>query len=135
MPLMEQRSRLAMLIGRTFVGLSFIVFGLDKLHDVGGVTRYIGTRLPLAPFVFWLAVAIEAGLGFLLISGFLVRPIALFFAMYCLFTTFAFHLPITDGLSLDHFFTNFVMAGGFLYIYAASTVSWTTTEEEKVGLR
>ena len=130
----ERTSQLAMAVGRIVMGLCFMVYGIEKLWAIDSTVAYIGARLPFAPFVFWLAVVIEAGIGALIVIGYMTRMLALFLAFYCAFLAIvfhtellalAFHVPIAvrDAKSLatpigDHFYSNMMIAAGFLCLFA-----------------
>lgn len=113
------RAQTSIGIGRIVMGLCFLYYGISKLFFIPGTIAFVGTKLPLAPAVFWLAVVIEVGGGLLLVLGIKTRWLAAWFAFYCCFTAVVFHfVPENRGL-LDHFFENFALAGGFLVLMAA----------------
>jgi putative oxidoreductase len=103
---------------RLVMGVCFLVFGLDKLWDINGTTAFVGSKLPFAPFVFWLAVVIEAGSGALMIIGYKTRWVALFLTFYCGFLAVLFHTNFAEPHVIDHFFSNIMMIAAFLYLFA-----------------
>jgi putative oxidoreductase len=109
---------------RIVMGGAFVYFGLTKLIAVQGITSFIGSKLPMPSFVFWLAVVIEAGGGALLVLGYQTRVLAGWFAFYCVFTAVVFHTNFAAMPVRDHFFSNLVMAAGFLYMMAAGPGLW-----------
>ncbi|HEY3920228.1 MAG TPA: DoxX family protein [Stellaceae bacterium] len=111
-------------IARIVMGLCFIYYGISKLWFISGTIAFVGTRLPAPAFVFWLAVAIETGCGLLLILGYATRWIAAWLAFYCCFTAVVFHFVPENRPVLDHFFENFALAGGFLYVMIAGPGAW-----------
>ncbi|HXQ49749.1 MAG TPA: DoxX family protein [Stellaceae bacterium] len=113
-----------MAVARIVMGGSFLYFGLTKLIAINGIIGYVGTKLPFPTFVFWLAVVIENGLGLLLVLGLKTRWAAGFFVFYCLFTAFVFHTNFASMPMRDHFFSNVVMAAGFLYLLAVGPGAW-----------
>ena len=133
--LSPQSSAMVVGFGRIMMGLCFFVFGIEKLWAVGATTQFIATRLPFAPAVFWLAVFIEAGFGALLTVGLGTRRLAAFFAFYCVFLAIVYHTgllalfghtygtaPQTAVLARpigDHFYSNMMIAGGFLCLLVA----------------
>jgi putative oxidoreductase len=111
-------------LARIAMGISFLYFGISKLWAITGTIGFVGSKLPLAPFVFWLAVVLEAGLGLLLVIGYETRRIGAFLAFYCVFTAVVFHTNFANRLQMDHFFSNIVMAAGFLYLFANGPGRW-----------
>jgi putative oxidoreductase len=111
-------------VARVVMGGCFVYYGTTKLLAIQGITSFIGSKLPVPSFVFWLAVVIETGGGALLVLGYRTRWIAGWFAFYCLFTAAVFHTNFASMPIRDHFFSNLVMAGGFLYMLAAGPGLW-----------
>jgi len=107
-----------MATARIVMGLSFLYFGLSKLWAVNGIIGFVGSKLPLPGFVFWLAVVLETGCGLLLVLGYKTRWVAAFLAFYCVFTAVVFHTNFAVMPIRDHFFANLVMAAGFLFLFA-----------------
>jgi putative oxidoreductase len=112
--------RTAAIIGtaRIVMGLCFVYYGVSKLFFIRGTIAFIATRLPLPGFVFWLSVAIEAGGGLLLTLGVKSRWLAAWYAFYCVFTALVFHTNFANRFTMDHFFENIALAGGFLCLMA-----------------
>jgi putative oxidoreductase len=114
----DGRAQAMIAVGRITMGVCFVVFGLTKLLGIGGTIGMISTKLPFPAFVFWLAVAIETGLGLCLVLGYKARYAAAFFAFYVVFIGFVFHGQPLDRAQRDQALKNFVIAGGFLVIAA-----------------
>jgi putative oxidoreductase len=66
----------------------------------------------------WVAIAVEILGGLGIVLGFKTRWVAAVLALWCLFTAFAFHLPLGDPGNIAEVFKNMVAAGGLLYIAA-----------------
>jgi putative oxidoreductase len=103
---------------RITMGACFVVYGLSKLKFIDGTTAFVGTKLPFPSLVFWLAVVLETGLGFLMVIGYATRWAACYFAFHCVFTAFVFHTNFASRPQFDHFFANVALAAGLLYIVA-----------------
>ena len=127
---MEASSNAAKLLARIFMGGSFVIFGAEKFWDVGGTVAYIGSKLPLANIVFWMAILIEIGFGILVIVGYRTRWVALFLAFYCAFTTVVFHFDFSGPRQIDHFLVNLVMSGAFLYLFASGPGAYAIEKQE-----
>jgi len=109
-----------MAVARIAMGLAFLYFGLSKLLAIDGIIGFIGTKLPMPTLVFWLAFVIETGCGLLLVLGYKTRWVAAWLAFYCVVpTALVFHTNFAVMPVRDHFFSNLVMAAGFLYLFAA----------------
>lgn len=108
-----------MAIARIAMGICYLYYGLSKFLAVNGIIAFIGSKLPMPTFVFWLAVVLETGCGVLLVLGYKTRWVAAWLAFYCVFTAVVFHTNFAALPIRDHFFANIVMAAGFLYLFAA----------------
>jgi putative oxidoreductase len=64
----------------------------------------------------WPAAAWEYAAGALLLVGFLVRPVSVLLAGWCLLTAAIFHTKFSDLDQLMNFFKNVTMAAGFLIL-------------------
>jgi putative oxidoreductase len=103
--------------GRVLIGGIFVMSGLSKLGTYGGITAAISAAgLPFAPLGFVVAIAVEIGLGSLLLVGFRVRPVALALAAWCVVTAMFFHRNFADQNMMIHFLKNLMIAGGLLQI-------------------
>jgi putative oxidoreductase len=111
-------------VARIIMGGAFLYFGLTKLIAIQGIIGFVGSKLPMPTVVFWLAVVIETGGGALLVIGYKTRWLAAWFAFYCVFTAVIFHTNFAVMPVRDHFFSNLVMAAGFLYMLAAGPGLW-----------
>ena len=72
--------------------------------------------LPFAPLGFAVAIAVEIGLGLLLLVGYQARPVALLLAGWCVVTAIFFHRNFADQNMMIHFLKNLMIAGGLLQI-------------------
>ena len=103
--------------GRFLIGAIFMLSGFGKLTTYGATTAAISSvGLPLAPLGFVVAVAVELGLGALLLIGYRVRPVALLLAIWCVVTAIFFHRNFADQNMFIHFMKNLMIAGGLLQI-------------------
>jgi putative oxidoreductase len=119
-------------VARIVMGLAFLYYGLSKLLAINGIIGFVGTKLPFPTFVFWLAVVIEVGTGALLVIGLKTKWVAAWLAFYCVFTAVVFHSNFAAMPVRDHFFSNLVMAAGFLYLLAAGPGAWAMDNERSV---
>ena len=103
--------------GRVLIGGIFVLSGLTKLASYGGTTAAISAvGLPFAPLGFVVAIAVEIGLGSLLLIGYRARPTALALAIWCGVTAIFFHRNFADQNMMIHFMKNMMIAGGLLQI-------------------
>jgi putative oxidoreductase len=114
----EQSSQLVVAAARIVMGACFMFYGISKLFAIAGITGFIASKLPFAPVVFWLAVVLETGLGFLLLIGYASRWAAGYLAFHCVFTAAVFHTNFGNMPQRDHFVANLILAAGFLYVMA-----------------
>lgn len=114
----------AALFGRILISLLFIVAGFGKLNGLDSTEQYIqsvglpaGLALPTAIF--------EIIGGLLILVGFLVRPMALLFAGFCIATTVLFHNDLADQTQVVAGLKNLAIAGGFLCLFAYGNVAYS----------
>jgi putative oxidoreductase len=62
------------------------------------------------------AVAVEIGLGMLLLLGWRARPVAAALVLWCILTAVIFHRNFADQNMMIHFLKNLMIAGGLLQI-------------------
>ena len=114
---MADNTRYLPAIGRILVGGIFAMSGLTKVSAYAATTASItAAGLPLAPLGWAVALAVEIGLGLLLLLGWRVRPVAAALALWCLATAVFFHRDFTDQNMMIHFLKNLMIAGGLLQI-------------------
>jgi putative oxidoreductase len=114
---MKDNTKYLPLAGRILIGGIFVMSGLSKLGAYGGTTAAISAAgLPFAPLGFAVAIAVEIGLGFLLLIGYRARPTALTLAIWCVVTAIFFHRNFGDQNMFIHFLKNLMIAGGLLQI-------------------
>jgi putative oxidoreductase len=114
---MKDTTQYLPLAGRILIGGIFVMSGLSKLGTYGGiVTAIAAAGLPFAPLGFAVAIAVEIGLGFLLLIGYRTRPVALVLAIWCVVTAIFFHRNFADQNMFIHFLKNLMIAGGLLQI-------------------
>jgi putative oxidoreductase len=112
--------------GRLLIGGIFLMSGLSKIPAYAGISAAISSAgLPLAPLGFVIALAVEIGLGLLLLVGYRTRPAALGLAIWCVVTAIFFHRNFADQTVMIHFLKNLMIAGGLLQVvhFGAGPVS------------
>ena len=118
-------------LGRALIALLFIPAGLTKWAGFTGTAGYIASMGVPFPFVSaGLAVAIEVGLGLLLLVGLQTRWAALGLAFFTVVITFIFHpfwgIPAEMVMSQQQaFFKNIAAVGGLLSIAAWGAGAWS----------
>jgi putative oxidoreductase len=119
-------------VGRVLIGGIFIFSGLGKLGSYAGTTAAItAVGLPFAPLGFVVAIAVEIGVGFLLLVGYRARFAALILAVRCVVTAIFFHRDFASQNMLTHFLKNMMIAGGLLQIahFGAGRLSMDKRED------
>ena len=130
---MTGRTRYLPAIGRILIGGIFAMSGLTKIPAYAATTGMIeAAGLPLAPLGAVIAIAVEVGLGLLLVIGWRVRPVAAALVVWCFLTAVFFHRNFADQNMMIHFLKNLMIAGGLLQIVhfgagAFSLDAWRTT--------
>jgi putative oxidoreductase len=102
----------------------FIPVGFGKLTGFAGTVGYIrSVGLPLPEVGAVIAIAVELGLGLLLLIGWKARWAAFIMAIFTMVTGVFFHnywaAPAGQAMMQQiHFFKNVAIAGGLLFIPA-----------------
>ena len=114
---MKDNTQYLPLAGRALIGGLFVLSGVGKLGSYAGITAAISSvGLPFAPLGFAVTLAVEIGLGFLLLIGYRARPVAVALAIWCVVTAIFFHRNFADQNMFIHFMKNLMIAGGLLQI-------------------
>ena len=112
------------LVARELIAALFIPAGIAKLTNFAGTVGYIASAgLPLPQVAAVVAIAVELGLGLLLLAGFKTRWVALALAVFTLAASFGFHhywsMP-ADKVMVNQlmFFKNLAIVGGLLAFWS-----------------
>lgn len=110
------------LIGRSLIGLLFLVAGIMKAMNIAATTAY-KTRLgfPMPELFAYLSTLIEVGGGILLIIGWQTRRVAWFLVLYVLIATGAAHRfweydAAQRANQINHFLKNLAISGGLMFV-------------------
>ena len=110
---MTDNTRYSPAIGRMLIGGIFAMSGLTKAFAYTATTAMIAAAgLPLPPLGWVVALAVEIGLGALLLLGWRVRPVAAALVLWCFVTALIFHRDFADQNMMIHFLKNLLIAGG-----------------------
>ncbi len=116
---MANFERYAPAVGRLLLIALFFVSGVGKLTAPAATKAYIaGMGLPFPDLAYWLAVAVELGLGALFLLGFQTRLAAAALALYSISTAVLFHHDLGNQAQMLHFLKDIAIAGGFLQVAA-----------------
>lgn len=116
---MDAANRYLPALGRLFLGLLFILAGLNKIAAPDAMQAYIASAgLPLPFLAYIVAIIVEVGGGILILVGYQTRFVALAMAAFSIVTALAFHTKFGDQAQLTNFFKNIAIAGGFLQVAA-----------------
>jgi putative oxidoreductase len=125
------------LIGRVLIALLFIPAGFGKIAGFAGAAGYIASKgVPFPEICAAIAIAVELGLGLLLLVGFQTRWAALGIAFFTLVITFIFHnywgVPADQVMMQKQaFFKNIAVVGGLLTIAAWGAGRWSIDGQTK----
>jgi putative oxidoreductase len=128
-----------LLIGRSLVGVLFLVAGIRKLIAIAGTAAYF-TKLgfPMPEVMTWLSVVIEIGGGLLLIAGWQTRRISWFLILYVAIAIAMAHRfwefdAAQYGNQLNHFLKNLAVIGALLYIVVFGPGRYSVDERQGAG--
>lgn len=114
------------LIGRVLLALLFVPAGFSKIGGFAGTAGFIASKgVPLPEVAAAMAIAVELGLGLLLLAGFKTRWAALGIAAFTLVITFIFHAFWADATQAQAFFKNIAVVGGLLTVVAWGPGAWS----------
>lgn len=111
---------IAALLGRLLIAFLFVPAGFGKIMGFSGVVGYIASKgVPLPEVCAAIAVAVELGLGLLLVVGWQARWAALGIALFTLAITPIFHnywaVPEAQmAMQKLNFTKNLAIVGGLL---------------------
>jgi putative oxidoreductase len=98
---------------RLLMALLFLVSATTKVTEKAAIQAYM-QAYGVPEMLVWPAAAWEYAAGALLLVGFLLRPVSVLLAGWCLLTAAIFHTKFSDLDQLMNFFKNMTMAAGFL---------------------
>lgn len=119
------------LLGRILLAWLFIPAGWGKIAGFAGVTGYIASKgVPLPEVAAALAIAVELGLGILLLIGWQARWAALGLAIFVAVITPIFHnfWAVPDAQKMmqsQAFWKNLAVIGGLLFVHAFGPGGWS----------
>ena len=118
------------LAGRALLALLFVPAGFAKIAGFADTSGYIASKgVPLPEFSVAIAIAVELGLGLLLV-GWQTRWAALGIAVFTAVITFIFHnywaVPAEQMMQQQQaFFKNIAIVGGLLLVVAFGAGAWS----------
>ena len=109
----------AILVGRIFLSIMFIVAGFGKLTAIAGTAGWfaaIGLPVPTATAVVVGLVELVGGIAILV--GYQTRIAAIVLALFTVVATLIAHLDLSDQTQQLFFMKNLSITGGFLVLAA-----------------
>jgi putative oxidoreductase len=119
------------LIGRALLALLFIPAGYMKIAGFAGTVGYIAAKgVPLPEVCAAISIAVELGLGVLLLVGWQARWAALGLAIFVAAITPIFHNFWTmeaaqKMMNEQSFYKNLAIVGGLLVVAALGAGGWS----------
>ena len=110
--------------GRLLLAHIFVISGLIKISGFAATQAYMSSKgVPGA--LLPLAILLEVGGGFAIITGFMTRWVSFALALFCVVSGLLFHLDLGDQSQNIHLMKNLAMAGGFLILAQTGTPFWS----------
>lgn len=119
---MSQSSML--FVGRTLLGLLFLVAGIRQLMYYDGSVAYFGRLgFPLPVVTAWLSIVVHVAGGIFLIAGWKTKTVSWVLLVLVVIATAMAHRfwqfdAAQYGNQLNHFLKNVAIIGGLLYVIA-----------------
>lgn len=120
-------------IGRALLALVFITAGFGKITGFAGTAGYIASvGLPIPEVLTILAIIVELGGGFMLLTGFWGRYAAEALFFFTALATIFFHNNLSDKMQMIMALKNIAMMGGLLMVmvYGTGAMSWRKEDGE-----
>lgn len=125
--LMTRGRRIIGLVGRTLLGLYFVVPGISKVTGWAATSEYMAAHgVPLIPVLLVVTIAIQIGGGVALIAGYRTQIVAILLAGLTLVISLFMHdfWNFADGMERAHetqnFIKNLAIMAGLMYVAASS---------------
>lgn len=118
-------------LGRALIALLFVPAGFAKIGGFAGTTAYIASKgLPMPSLGAVVAIAVELGLGLMLLAGWRTRFAALGIAVFTVAASVIFHafwaVPPEQVMQQQQaFFKNLAIVGGLLALAAWGPGRWS----------
>jgi putative oxidoreductase len=116
-------------VGRVLLGLYFLLPGISKIPTYAGTTEYMLLHnIPLASVFLPITIALQVGLGVMLIIGYRIKESALILAALTILINIGMHdfwneYPNTDaGHETQNFVKNLAIFAGLLVLSATDRV-------------
>lgn len=117
---------IAVLIGRVFISILFILAGWAKLTAISGTAGYFGSLgLPMPTVTAVLVGLIEFLGGLAILIGFQTRIAAVIVALFTIGAILVAHMDFSDGLNVLMAQKNLAIAGGLLALAAYGAGSYS----------
>lgn len=117
---------IAVLVGRVFISILFILAGWAKLTAISGTAGYFGSLgLPMPTVSAIVVGLIEFLGGIAILVGFKTRIAALIVALFVLGATVVAHMDFSDGMNVMMAQKNLAIAGGLLALAAYGAGSYS----------
>jgi len=120
------RTSAAILVGRIFLSIMFILAGFSKLTAIAGTAGWfesLGIPAPTLAAVGSGVVELVGGLAILV--GFKTRIAALVLAIFTVAATLIAHTNLADQVQQLFFMKNLAVTGGFLVLAAAGAGAYS----------
>ena len=121
--------KISITLGRILLGLYFLLPGISKIPTYAGTTEYMLLHnIPLASILLPITIALQIGLGVMLIIGYRIKESALILAALTIFINIGMHdfwneYPNTDaGHETQNFVKNLAIFAGLLVLSATDRV-------------
>jgi putative oxidoreductase len=121
---MDNTGKYLAVLGRVLLALIFVRAGINKLGSIDAtIVQMTSGGIPLANITVYGAIAMELGVGLLLMAGLFTRCAALALFFYTLVLALIFHaywaVPVAQQrLQASIFFAHLSIMGGMLIVVA-----------------
>ncbi len=103
------------LVGRILISSVFLISGFNKINQYDGTVEWMES-FGVPGILIIPAILLEILGSIMIIIGFKIQIIAIFFSIFCITLAIIFHSDFSNQMQIVSFLKNFALAGGFLFL-------------------
>jgi putative oxidoreductase len=108
-----------LLTGRIFMVFVFLYFGVSKILHTAEVEAFMTRHNPHVPLnLVYLAILVQIIPPLMVLFGYKTRYGVVILAGFCIIAPSLFHSEFGNRSEVEHFFLDFAICGGFLFLFA-----------------
>jgi putative oxidoreductase len=123
------------LLGRTLLGLIFVMSGLNKINAFEGTQQYMASKgMPATAILLVGAIVVEVLGGLSVILGYRGRLGSAALILFLIPATLIFHTNFAEQTQMIMFLKNLSIMGGLLLVMTYGTGPYSVSEQRKATI-